>query len=36
MRCESVLPGEKPIPTTEAEREKCDQLGHVFYKDGPN
>jgi quercetin dioxygenase-like cupin family protein len=36
LRCESVLPGEKLIPTTEAEREKCDQLGHVFYKDGPN
>lgn len=36
LRCESVPAGEKPTPTTEAEREKCDQLGHVFYKDGPN
>ena len=36
LRCESVPAGEKPTPMTEAERQKCDQLGHVFYKDGPN
>lgn len=36
LRCESVPAGEKPTPTTQAEREKCDDLGHVFYKDGPN
>lgn len=33
LRCMSVPAGEKPTPMTEAEIEKCDQLGHVFYKD---
>ena len=35
MRCASVPAGQKPIPSTEAEEEKCDQLGHVVYKEGP-
>lgn len=36
LRCESVPAGKKTIPTTEAERKKCDELGHIFYKDGPD
>ena len=33
LRCMSVRVGEKQIPMTRAEQEKCDQLGHVVYKD---
>jgi quercetin dioxygenase-like cupin family protein len=33
LRCMSVPAGEKPTPTTKAEQEKCDQMGHVIYKD---
>ncbi len=33
LRCMSVPAGQKTTPMTEAERERCDQLGHVFYKD---
>jgi quercetin dioxygenase-like cupin family protein len=33
LRCMAVPAGEKATPTTAAERKKCDQLGHVVYKD---
>ncbi len=32
MRCTSVLPNEKPTPTSPEEEKRCDQLGHVTYK----
>lgn len=34
MRCASAPAGQKPIPSTKAEEEKCEQLGHVVYKEG--
>lgn len=33
IRCESVLPSEKPTTITQAEENVCDHLGHVVYKD---
>ncbi|HKW67558.1 MAG TPA: cupin domain-containing protein [Terriglobales bacterium] len=33
MRCESVLPNEKPIPMSPEEYKKCEHEGHVLYKD---
>lgn len=33
MRCESVLPNEKPTPISSEEHKKCDHQGHVIYKD---
>lgn len=33
MRCESVLPNEKPIPISPEEYKDCDHQGHVIYKD---
>jgi quercetin dioxygenase-like cupin family protein len=32
MRCESVLPNEKPTPISPEEHKKCDHQGHVIYK----
>jgi quercetin dioxygenase-like cupin family protein len=32
MRCESVLPNEKPIPMSEEEHKRCDHQGHVIYQ----
>ncbi len=33
MRCESVLPNEKPTPITPEEYKECDHRGHVIYKE---
>src|SRR5215471_11414608 len=33
MRCESVLPNEKPTPISSEVHKKCDHQGHVIYKD---
>lgn len=33
MRCESVLPNEKPAPISPEEYKKCEQEGHVIYKE---
>ena len=33
MRCESVLPNEKPTPVSPEEHKQCDHQGHVMYKD---
>jgi quercetin dioxygenase-like cupin family protein len=33
MRCESVLPNEKPTPISPEEHNQCDHQGHVIYKD---
>ena len=33
MRCESVLPREKPTPISPEEYKNCDHRGHVIYKD---
>jgi len=33
MRCESVLPNEKPTPMSSEEHKRCDHQGHVIYKD---
>ena len=33
MRCESVLPNEKPMPMSLEEHKVCDHQGHVVYKD---
>jgi quercetin dioxygenase-like cupin family protein len=33
MRCESVLPNEKPTPISPEEYKKCEQQGHVIYKE---
>lgn len=33
MRCESVLPNEKPTPISPEEHKDCDHQGHVIYKD---
>jgi quercetin dioxygenase-like cupin family protein len=32
MRCESVLPNEKPTPMSVEEHKRCDRQGHVVYK----
>lgn len=31
MRCESVLPNEKPLPISSQQDKKCERLGHVIY-----
>lgn len=33
MRCESVLPNEKPTPISAEEEKKCNHQGHVIYKE---
>jgi quercetin dioxygenase-like cupin family protein len=33
MRCESVLPNEKPAPISPQKDKECERLGHVIYKD---
>lgn len=33
MRCESVLPNEKPAPISPQKDKECEHLGHVIYKD---
>jgi quercetin dioxygenase-like cupin family protein len=33
MRCESVLPNEKPAPISPQKDKQCEHLGHVIYKD---
>ena len=33
LRCESVLPGEKPTTISRAEENECDRLGQVVYRD---
>lgn len=33
MRCESVLPDEKPTPISAEEEKKCNHMGHVVYKE---
>ena len=33
MRCESVLPNEKPTAISPEEHKKCDHEGHVIYKE---
>lgn len=33
MRCESVLPNEKPSPISPQRDKECEHLGHVVYKD---
>ena len=33
MRCESVLPNEEPTPISPEEYKKCEQQGHVIYKE---
>src|SRR5215471_3906947 len=33
MRCESVLPNQKPTPISAEEHRKCDHQGHVIYKE---
>lgn len=33
MRCESVLPNEKPTPMSAEEHKECDHKGHVVYKE---
>jgi quercetin dioxygenase-like cupin family protein len=33
MRCESVLPNEKPAPISPQRDKECEHLGHVIYKD---
>ena len=32
MRCESVLPNEKPAPISAQRDKECEHLGHVIYK----
>ena len=32
MRCESVLPNEKPAPISPQKDKECEHLGHVIYK----
>lgn len=32
MRCESVLPNEKPAPIAPQKDKECEHLGHVIYK----
>ncbi len=33
MRCKSFPADQNPTPTTLEERKKCDQEGHVIYKE---
>jgi hypothetical protein len=33
MRCESVLPNEKPAPISPQKDKECEHQGHVLYKD---
>lgn len=33
MRCDSVLPDERVVPLSPAEEKKCEQEGHVIYKE---
>ena len=33
MRCESVLPNEKPTPLSQQKDKECEHRGHVIYKD---
>lgn len=33
MRCESVLPNEKPAPISPQKDKECEHRGHVIYKD---
>jgi quercetin dioxygenase-like cupin family protein len=33
LRCESVLPSEKPTTISRSEENQCDKMGHVVYKD---
>jgi quercetin dioxygenase-like cupin family protein len=33
MRCESVLPNEKPTPISPQQDKECEHRGHVIYKD---
>jgi quercetin dioxygenase-like cupin family protein len=33
MRCESVLPNEKPAPISPQKDKECEHQGHVIYKD---
>ncbi len=32
MRCESVLPNEKPAPISPQKDKECEERGHVIYK----
>ena len=37
MRCDSVLPGEKVVPLSQAQQNACAHKGHVIYRDSePN